>query len=60
VDNSYTYSQMNRFFLIRHIDAFSCSSQAGMLGEVFAVALVALAPFSMMLKLLAKVIFDDR
>jgi hypothetical protein len=75
VGGRYTYNQMNRFSLIRHIEAFSCSSQAGILGavfpckkiwrnfmlyEVYAVALVTLAPFSMMLKLLAKVIFDDR
>ena len=31
-----------------------------MLDEVFAAALVALAPFSMMHKLQAKIIFDDR
>jgi len=31
-----------------------------MLNEVFAVALVVLAPFSMMLKLQTKVIFDGR
>jgi len=31
-----------------------------LLDEVFAVALVVLASFFMMLKLLAKVIFDDR
>ena len=31
-----------------------------MLDEVFAVAVVALGPFSMMLQLLTKVVFDDR
>jgi hypothetical protein len=61
ITGSYTHQQdepvFSSFGILRPL---FCPSQASIPGEVFAVALVALAPFSMMLKLQTKVIFDSR